>query len=80
MVTSADKVYRLDWASKRSSPATSFDLSPHGIADGRAVDVIDDQVYVLNGAGQVDLTVFNVITGLGAPSNLTATLGTGRST
>jgi hypothetical protein len=78
MVTSADKVYRLDWASKMLVPGYTFDLTPYGISEGRAVEIIDGQVYVLNGAGQIDLTVFNVAVGLGAPSNLAATAGNGQ--
>jgi fibronectin type III domain protein len=72
IVTSADKVYRIDWASKTVVPGHVFDLTPHAILDGRAVEIVDGQVYVLNGAGQHDVTVFNVLAGLGAPSNLTA--------
>jgi hypothetical protein len=78
MVTSADKVYRLDWASKTVVPGHVFDLSPHEITDARAVDIINGQVYVLNGSGQRDLTVFNVVANLGAPSNLTAAAGSGQ--
>jgi hypothetical protein len=78
VVTSADKLYRIAWASRMLVPGYAFDLVAHGIADGRAVDIIDGQPYVLNGAGQIDLTVFNVVGGLAAPSNLTATAGSGQ--
>jgi hypothetical protein len=76
-VTSADRLYRIDWATKGLVPGYSFDLRPYGIPEARAVDVIEGQVYVLNGDGEINLTVFNVVTAAGsppaAPSGLTAT-------
>jgi hypothetical protein len=42
------------------------------------VDIINGQLYVLDGAGDLSLTVFNIVAGLGTPSNLTATAGSGQ--
>jgi Fibronectin type III domain len=78
IVTSADKVYHLDWATKTVVPGHVFDLIPHGITDARAVDFINGQLYVLDGAEQHQVFVFNVGGALGAPSNLTATAGNGQ--
>jgi Fibronectin type III domain len=76
LVTNRDRLLRIDWATKGLVPGYSFDLVPYGIPEARAVDVIDGQVYVLNGNGEVDLTVFNVVAaGLMTPTNLTAIPG-----
>jgi len=77
-VSSADKVYRIDWASKTVVPGHAFDLLAHGITDGRAVDIINGQLYVLDGAGDLSVTVFNIVAGLAAPTNLTAIAGSGQ--
>jgi hypothetical protein len=43
------KLYRVDWGSKTIVPGWSFDLTPFGILDSRAVELINDQFYVLDG-------------------------------
>ena len=81
VVTSADRVYRVDWPSKTLMPGYSFDLLEFQITDGRAVDIIGGQVYVFDGGGEHPVTVFNVIGGAvvpEAPSGLTATGGNGQ--
>jgi hypothetical protein len=61
VVTSADKVYRIDWASKRLVAGQAFDLLEFGITDGRALEVIDNQLYVVDGAGSLAVTVFDIV-------------------
>ncbi|HLE79124.1 MAG TPA: hypothetical protein VI687_01910 [Candidatus Limnocylindrales bacterium] len=47
VVTSADRLYRVDWATLQV--LQSFDLTVHNIHDARAVEVIDGAIYVLDG-------------------------------
>ena len=61
VVTSADKVYRIDWASKQLVAGHAFDLLAFGITDGRAVEFIDNQLYVVDGAGSLAVTVFDIV-------------------
>jgi hypothetical protein len=55
VVTSAERLIRVDWASRTIVPGWSFDLAPSGVRDSRGVSVIlgssasDDRYYVLDG-------------------------------
>jgi PKD repeat protein len=55
VVSTAEKLFRVDWATKRLQPGWTFDLTPFNIKDSRGVDVIrdpgsgQDQFYVLDG-------------------------------
>jgi hypothetical protein len=48
-VTSAERLYRADWATRTLVPGWSFDLRPFGVGDSRGVDLINDQFYVADG-------------------------------
>ncbi len=55
VVTSAERLIRVDWPSRTIVPGWSFDLAPSGVRDSRGVSVIlgssvsDDRYYVLDG-------------------------------
>jgi hypothetical protein len=49
VTTSAEKLRRVDWGSKRLVAGWTFDLTPFQIRDSRAVELIGDQFYVLDG-------------------------------
>jgi hypothetical protein len=49
VTTSAEKLRRVDWASRRLVTGWTFDLTPFGVRDSRAVELINDQFYVLDG-------------------------------
>ena len=49
VVTSAEKLFRVDWGSRRIVSGWTFDLRPFGIRDSRAVDLIGDRLFVLDG-------------------------------
>ena len=49
MVTSAERLFRVDWGSRRIVSGWTFDLRPFGIRDSRAVDLIGDRLFVLDG-------------------------------
>jgi len=55
-VTSAERMFRVNWASKRIVTGWNFDLTPFGVRDSRGVEVIPnqnaggfDQLYVYDG-------------------------------
>lgn len=48
-VTNAEMLVRVDWAGKTIVDGWTFDLTPSGVLDSRAVELIDDQFYVLDG-------------------------------
>lgn len=50
VVTNAERLRRVDWATKTLVPGWTFDLTPFEVLDSRAVELIDDQFYVLDGA------------------------------
>ncbi len=61
------KVSEIDWATKTMVPGWSFDLSPFGVLDARAVEVFNDQLWISDGYDFRDgdpldhaLFVFNV--------------------
>ena len=81
VVTSAEKLVRVDWASRTIVPGWTFDLAPAGVGDSRGVSMIlgstadDDRYYVLDG-GDTRSTgdplrhavyVFKVVDGGGPP-------------
>lgn len=49
VTTNAETLRRVDWASKTLVAGWTFDLAPFQIRDSRAVDLIDDRFYVLDG-------------------------------
>jgi hypothetical protein len=49
VVTNAEKLYRVDWASKKLVAGWTFSLSGFNVKDSRAVELINDQFYVLDG-------------------------------
>jgi PKD repeat protein len=50
VVTNAEALKRVDWASKTVVPGWTFDLLPFGVLDSRGVELIGDQLYVSDGA------------------------------
>jgi PKD repeat protein len=50
VVTNAERLRRVDWATKTLVPGWTFELTPFDVLDSRAVELIDDQFYVLDGA------------------------------
>jgi hypothetical protein len=50
VVTSGNKLYRLDWATRAPRSGWEFDLGPFGLGESRAVEVVDDQLFVLDGS------------------------------
>lgn len=49
VVTNAEKLRRVDWASKQLVAGWTFDLVGFKVKDSRAVELINDQFYVLDG-------------------------------
>jgi hypothetical protein len=49
VTTNAEKLRRVDWTSKRLVAGWTFDLTPFDVRDSRAVELINDQFYVLDG-------------------------------
>ena len=49
VVTSAERLYRVTWATKSIRPGWTFDLTPFSVLDSRGVELIGDQIYVLDG-------------------------------
>jgi hypothetical protein len=49
VVTNAEKLRRVDWASKKLVAGWTFDLTGFKVKDSRAVELINDQFYVLDG-------------------------------
>ena len=43
------KLSRVDWASKTLVPGWTFDLTPFGVLDARAVELIGDKIFVSDG-------------------------------
>ena len=50
VVTSAEVLKRVDWATKTLVPGWSFDLTPFGVMDSRGVELIGAQLHVSDGA------------------------------
>ncbi|MDQ4107611.1 MAG: PKD domain-containing protein [Actinomycetota bacterium] len=50
VVTNAEALKRVDWATKTLVPGWTFDLTPFDVRDSRGVELIDDQLYVSDGA------------------------------
>jgi PKD repeat protein len=50
VVTSAESLKRVAWATKTLVPGWSFDLTPFDVRDSRGVELIGDQIYVSDGA------------------------------
>jgi PKD repeat protein len=48
-VTNKQRLVRVNWATRTIVPGWNFDLRPSGVRDSRAVDLIGDQFYVLDG-------------------------------
>jgi hypothetical protein len=51
-VTSGEVLYAVDWQSQSIIPGWSFDLTPFGVRDGRAVERIGGRFFVLDGASR----------------------------
>ncbi len=49
VVGKSTKLYRVTWATKSLTPGWTFDVSPFGLMDTRAVELIGDQFYILDG-------------------------------
>ena len=49
LVTNAERLYRVSWRTKTVVPGWVFDLTPFGVRDSRAVDLVGDRFYVLDG-------------------------------
>jgi hypothetical protein len=49
VTTNAETLRRIDWAGMASVPGWTFDLTPFGVRDARAVSVVGDRFYVLDG-------------------------------
>jgi len=50
VVTNAEVLKRVDWASKTLVPGWTFDLTPFGVMDSRGVELIGTQLFVSDGA------------------------------
>jgi len=50
VVTSAESLKRVDWATKMLVPGWSFDLTPFDVRDSRGVELINDQLHVSDGS------------------------------
>jgi PKD repeat protein len=48
-VTNAEVLVRVDWATKTIVSGWTFNLTPSGVLDSRAVELIGDQIYVSDG-------------------------------
>ena len=51
-VTSGEVLYAVDWQSQTIIPGWSFDLTPFGLLDSRAVERIGSRFFVLDGAAR----------------------------
>lgn len=51
-VSSGEVLYAVDWQSKTSIPGWSFDLTPFGVMDSRAVERVGGRFFVLDGASR----------------------------
>lgn len=49
VVGKSTKLYRVTWATRSLTPGWTFDVSPFGLMDTRAVELIGDRFYVLDG-------------------------------
>jgi hypothetical protein len=49
VTTNAEKLRRVNWATKTLVAGWTFDLTPFDVRDSRAVELIKDQFYVLDG-------------------------------
>jgi hypothetical protein len=49
VTTSSEMLYRVRWATRRLLPGWTFDLGTFAIHDGRAVEAIGGQLYVVDG-------------------------------
>jgi PKD repeat protein len=49
VVTGAERLYRVNWATKAIVSGWVFDLTPFGVRDSRAVELVGNQFYVLDG-------------------------------
>jgi PKD repeat protein len=49
VVGKSTKLYRVTWATKSLTPGWTFDVSPFGLMDTRAVELIGDQFYLVDG-------------------------------
>jgi hypothetical protein len=63
VVTSAESLKRVDWATKMLVPGWTFDLTPFDVRDSRGVELINDQLHVSDGsdsrpAGPLKYAVF----------------------
>ncbi len=75
VVTNSQRLFRVDWASRTIEPGWSLDLTPFGVLDSRAVELIDDRFYVLDGKKrptgdplEYAVFVFNVLAATTAPT------------
>ena len=60
-VTSSERLRRANWASRTLVSGWSFDLDDFGVDDSRAVELIDDQFFVLDGTdGKPAVFVFDI--------------------
>ena len=50
VVTNAEALKRVDWATKTLVPGWTFDLTPFDVRDSRGVELVNDQLYVSDGA------------------------------
>jgi PKD repeat protein len=50
VVTNAEALKRVDWGTKTLVPGWSFDLVPFDVRDSRGVELINDQLFVSDGA------------------------------
>jgi hypothetical protein len=51
-VTSGGVLYAVDWRSRAIIPGWSFDLTPFGVLDGRAVERVGERFFVLDGGSR----------------------------
>ena len=60
-VTNGEVLDAVDWQSQTIIPERSFDLTPFGVRDSRAVERIGGRFFVLDGAprrGRLEFAVF----------------------
>jgi PKD repeat protein len=50
VVTNTESLERVDWATRTLVPGWSFDLVPFDVRDSRGVELIDDRLFVSDGA------------------------------
>jgi len=70
VVTNAEKLYRVDWAHKTLVAGWTFDLTGFKVKDSRAVELINDQFYVLDGKLSCQLYQRSADVFLGVPFNI----------